>query len=769
MRLAAAIYAVVAVAFFGQALLPGNVLSNSDALWFESPWMAAKPADLERPANLELGDAPEFTQPFMREVKRSMPEIPLWNPWIMTGRPLLANSQAQVFSPFMLPTYAMDGWRSLAIVAALKLWVAAFGTFLLARALALRWAPALLSGFIYGFSLWMVTWVSYPHVAVWALIPWALLATEGVIRRPDVRRAALLALVIGAQFLSGHPESSFHLLVALAVFAALRLRSKRALGILVLGVAWGGALAALVLLPAAELVLGSADLAQRAGEARNIYTPRKFALGILVPFQWGKPTQTSIDFFLLARAFYGGALPLMLAGIALLRPTRERVAAALLGAAAMMVVLGLPPVFQIVTALPVFSSGHNTRLAVLYLLCLALLAGWGLDDVLRYGVGRKVLIAAGALLAFPVLYTVVRSRSSWDVIGDVFAVTFGFRDAPGPFDPDVGSVVRGAAVLQWVVVAGAGVAVLAFARRRWFAGLAVAVVAADLAWAGVGYNPAIPREHAIQPETAAIRALDVAPARFVSTNDIAQNAIPLDYHLPEARGYDLPVDKRFDRFWRAKLSPEFPSQVGPLPAYIPLSLPRVDEDRLRSLSLLGVERILQPMEEPELHLPGLRVIHDGPDARVYANDGALPRAMVVGARRKVDDAFAALTDDGFDAQKEVIVEDGAAGGEPSVAGTARITELEGTRLVVEAAATRAGTLVVTDAWARGWTARVDGKPVDVERVDYLFRGVELPAGTHRVEFQYRPLSWRVGSITSVLALLALVAVLAVRRAPAPRA
>ncbi len=73
------------------------------------------------------------------------------------------------------------------------------------------------------------------------------------------------------------------------------------------------------------------------------------------------------------------------------------------------------------------------------------------------------------------------------------------------------------------------------------------LVAADLAWAGVGYNPAIDRAVAEQPVTGAIRELQrAAPQRFVTLGDLAQNAIPMDYELPEARGYDLPVEERFD-------------------------------------------------------------------------------------------------------------------------------------------------------------------------------------------------------------------------------
>jgi len=38
----------------------------------------------------------------------------------------------------------------------------------------------------------------------------------------------------------------------------------------------------------------------------------RFLLGIALPDYWGTPTQTPLEFFLLARAFYAGALPLML-------------------------------------------------------------------------------------------------------------------------------------------------------------------------------------------------------------------------------------------------------------------------------------------------------------------------------------------------------------------------------------------------------------------------------------------------------------------------
>jgi Bacterial membrane protein YfhO len=774
---AALILALLAIAFFFPAMLPGKTLSNSDMFWFDAPWLAQKPASLVRPSNPEFGDTPAVLQPFTSYTIDHLPSIPLWNPHIMTGRPFVANMQSAVFSPFNIPAYLFGLWPALAWIAALKLFTAAFGAYLLGRAVGMRFAGALLAGVAYGFNLWMVTWVSYPHSSVWALIPWLMLAADRVARRPDRRSAALLALVVGVQFLGGHPESSFHALLATTIFFAWRAwgpQWKRPAVAFTAALAVGAALAALVLLPFGELLWNSADLRQREGTAAESHLPVRNVLEIFFPDQHGRPTQTPLILFLLARAFYAGALPLMLAAAALLlRPTRGRVAVAAAGAGCLAIVLGVPPLFDIVTAIPPFSSGHNTRLIVVYLLALAMLAGWGFDDLLAgraEGRRRAVLVTAAAIFTLPIVYAVVRGTTSLAALGDALRVAWGFVDPPG--DPATApAIVRGSALFIWVGVGAAALGVVALALRRRGAlvvVLAVTLLWLDLARAGMGYNPAIDRDVATRPATPAIRMLQRAsPERYVAAGNIPQTTIPMTFGLYEARGYDLPVEQRFDRLWRTRLSPEFPSQAGPLPVFIPLSLPKVTEDRLPALRLMGVTHILQPPGDPEIGVPGVRLVHDGPDARLYALDGAAPRATVVGAQQVVgspDAALDAATASGFDPTRTVVTEKRLPGlpeattAEP--AGTARIVRTEADRLEVEADAERDGLLVVSDAWFPGWTATVDGRAAEVERVNYVFRGVRVGPGTHRVEFAYRPLSWRVGWIVSVLALLAIIAALA---------
>jgi hypothetical protein len=49
-----------------------------------------------------------------------------------------------------------------------------------------------------------------------------------------------------------------------------------------------------------------------------------------------------------------------------------------------------------------------------------------------------------------------------------------------------------------------------------------------------------------------------------------------------------------------------------------------------------------------------------------------------------------------------------------------------------------GWLVVTDRWARGWQATVDGQPTPVYGGMYLFRAVQVHAGQNEVQFTYCP-------------------------------
>jgi hypothetical protein len=75
------------------------------------------------------------------------------------------------------------------------------------------------------------------------------------------------------------------------------------------------------------------------------------------------------------------------------------------------------------------------------------------------------------------------------------------------------------------------------------------------------------------------------------------------------------------------------------------------------------------------------------------------------------------------------------------------------RLEVRTRSRAPGMLVVSDAFYPGWRATIDGERTEIVRVNYVMRGVRLPAGDHLVEFVYRPASVYVGAFLSAASFL----------------
>ncbi len=112
-------------------------------------------------------------------------------------------------------------------MAALKLFIGAFGAYSLGRVLGMRFGGALFTGLVFAFGTFFVIWLAWPLTNIFPLIPWLLVVTERLVRRPGPLPAAGLAALVGLTFFGGHPETTFHSVFVTAVFFLFRLRPAR--------------------------------------------------------------------------------------------------------------------------------------------------------------------------------------------------------------------------------------------------------------------------------------------------------------------------------------------------------------------------------------------------------------------------------------------------------------------------------------------------------------------------------------------------------------
>jgi hypothetical protein len=279
--LAVAGYALLACAFYYPILFTNAILTGFDTVTIFYPHRAAA-------ARALLSG-----------------RLPLWNPDHFLGAPLLANTQVAALYPLNWPLLALPPGPSLAWTMALHIVLAAVFMFVFARqALALTPLAAWLAGALFAFGGFLGQQTGHLNqVSVAAWLPLVLLLGRKVWLTPSWRNVALCSVVIALQFLAGHSQESYMILVALALYAAfLAIEEKGLRGLwgvrarlaaIVLPVVLGAALAAVQLLPTAELSsqsIRSGGLSFRQASSFSLI-PQDLALSLLPNYAGPPPNE----------------------------------------------------------------------------------------------------------------------------------------------------------------------------------------------------------------------------------------------------------------------------------------------------------------------------------------------------------------------------------------------------------------------------------------------------------------------------------------------
>lgn len=238
---------------------------------------------------------------YASEVLRSG-RLPLWNPYLFMGTPLLANSQAAVLYPPNWLLMWLSAPKQVAWSIVLHVWLTGAGTYLFCRhAVVLdRW-PALAAAIVFslgGFIGAQVEHVNQLSASAW--LPWLLLAVEAMIRPSRHRWLALPAgsAVVAMMLLAGHTQAAYIGLFGVAIYALIRdlgrpltLRRFGRLGALAIMTLAGAMLAAAQILPTAELSrlsIRSGGLGYREAISFSL-KPSLVFKAFLPPYAWEPP------------------------------------------------------------------------------------------------------------------------------------------------------------------------------------------------------------------------------------------------------------------------------------------------------------------------------------------------------------------------------------------------------------------------------------------------------------------------------------------------
>jgi hypothetical protein len=741
---------------FSDSLFTGKVLAGDDLIRFTEPF---HPADGERrPANPYMYDAAWVFHPDMLVARAQLRrvELPIWNPYQGAGQPLLASQQTAPLYPLNWLAVIFPFWHALAWIALLKVLAAGAGTLLFARLLRLDNASSLLAAVSFAFSTYLIDWFAHPHTNAYVLLPWLMLAAHRVATRGTWRAALLLACATGLSLLGGQPESTFLVFLPTAAWCLWRPASDahdRAIGLgrravlLAAGTLLGIGVAGVVLVPFVEMLQHSEHVSRSGGPGS--WT---IAQSFVLPERWGRP-----DKFELAggpsnypeRTGYFGTLPLLIgaAGLAL-RPRREQVFFFVAGLLALGLVVAVPVYSHFAAEAPGLSVINRFRALILCCFCGAMLAGFGLQNVIsavRDG-RRRSVAAALACVTLPL--------AGWVALQAGFSAPLGAALGELPVlgrKPEPGAVVQLAVALRWWLLAalGAGLVAVAVMRPRLASGVAIGVVAVtafDLVTMARGYIPAI--------EPAAAEPAPPPAVRYAQAHvghDRVGGGAGLQPNLAErfglrgARIHALPALERRTELWLQLGGRGMRQRLVTAP--------------LSVQSLFSVKFIFSAPDD-----------RGGPDTRevmpgLRENRLGLPRAWLAYRWTPAHGQTDALNRVRrlSELTKPVI---GGAAPPPADglrgAGHVHFLEDRDRSVVLDVEARRRGFLILGDTYYPGWRAEVDGRPARVHPANVAFRAVSVPAGRHVVRFDYRPASVRIGAALTILALLVIAGGLLVR-------
>lgn len=747
--------------------------------------------------------------------------FPLWNPYQYGGIPFFAEWQSGVLDPLNWIHWLGATSRSLTLSLELSFAIALLAMFSYARSIGFTRRASLIAAIIFGFSGFLVGRTLYPgFVRIVALMPLVLCFTERLSQRGRWRDVVFGVLVIAWQIFAAHPQPLMYSSLLACAYALFRLRivdcglripapmksaslvteqlrnpqstiRNRISFLLKFSAMFLSAisLSAIQLLPAVEFATKSVRQ-EWPFELFTLHSLHPASLLVtLFPFFHGSgKTMYALPYW--GPYWHHNEAQIYLSATALSLAAAGTIAAwkfrygvgrfwSIVAVVGTVLAMGKYSGFvaRALFHVPLVSHFRSpNRYWMVVVFAVAVLAGYAVDRLIRteQEVGFLHRCLSGSIVMIALLVCGVGAVAIWQTA----AFENLLRWLPDLQHWPVGflRLAKWEFLLPMIVATSSGLALLVFRRTRWLPFAVFVLLLADFnlyaAFAPIN-NPAKLETligRAIPPELAAEQN-PLQPIRYqIMLNAATGEFSPYWFYGHEMMaGYDPVLTERQKIF------------SGLDEAGRAFNLTML-EPQDRTLDVFNVRYVFVPPNLFSDHLNDptrwreIVIPRDAKkpyaDYRIFENLRVLPRVWLTAQARTEweGDQLKLIRGQlpGFDPRRDaLVVPETAAKLEPALlqappeGGTTNAVSIlhrSPIKMVVETKTDKVSMLVFSEMSYPGWTATVDGVEAELLRVNYNLRGVQIAAGSHRVELRYWPGSLTKGAVITLMTALGLLTV-----------
>ncbi len=666
-------------------------------------------------------------------------QLPLWNPYEMAGKPLLASFQAGVFYPLNIILFIKPFAYSWSVFIFLQQVLASIFFYLYVTNLNIDRRAAAFGSIAFVFSGFFISWLEWGniiHTGLW--LPLILFAIDKVFQNRTEKAAilkwlGLATLALVCAFFAGHLQTFFYVSLIIIAYLLCRIYQLKEFKLLpyflVLAVVFLLVTVVQWLPTFQYITLSARNIDQVFTQKEGWFLPWEHLIQFIAPDFFGNPVTMNYwgTWNYGELTGYIGVIPLIFALFSIFRKDKKTYFFA--GLILLSLIFSLPTFFAKVPFqlnIPFLSSAQPTRLLFVAAFSLSVLTSLGFDlyvkKILRERkMDLRTFVIPLAILSGVFIFLWMIPILHIPIIQEMSDEQFQIAKRNLIF-PTILFISFIAIFLFTCIVRFQKIGVFAII-------FIFGITIADLYRFGNKFLPFTPQEF-LFPDTKTTQYLqkNIGMDRIaLLNNELLAPNIATAHKIQSIEGYDPLYLERYARY--VSVLERNSAHDTSMMSFNRIITPHNIDSHL--INLLNARYVLSLHS---LDYPFLRKVHEEGQTLIYENDKAVPRAYFVSSYKGVISQEEQLKHlYSADLGETAVVETKTSEDNLSV-GKAVVSTYNENEVIIQTENTGDGFLVLMDSYYPTWRAYVDEMETTIYITNGAFRGVKVPKGNHTIRF-----------------------------------